>query len=816
MDAPQTQDLKGEVLTDKSEPIPGAICTVTGGILPPEGVSETTSERGGFVFQGLVPGTYDLTCASVGFQPLAKGGIEITDTQAPFVQMILPAEVVVKQTIEVKEKAPTVSQQSTTQPARLAAPQLAALPLVQQKFKAALPLVPGVVRTPDGKINIKGTVETQGMLTVDSAETVDPVTGSFSIEIPIDAVQSVEVYKSAYRAEFGRFSGGLTAVETKPPSDTFHFEINDFIPTPRIKNGHMVGIADNSPRLYVTGPLFKNKLSVSESILYEFSRQPVRGLPWPNNETKTEGMNSYTSFQYIFTPQHLLTASVDIFPRRLQYADINSLVPQSASSDYDQTGFSLGLSDRYVRSSGAMLATQFQFMRFDSYAHGQGALAMLVTPDGWSGNFFNSYSRNSSQEQLRQSYQLPRKEFKGKHDLEVGWEVFHRYYAGTNRSRPVLVERADASSAERIDFTGAGNLNVADTEVAGFLQDHWAFNDHLAVDAGLRYSGQTLGEPTNFAPRAGMVYSPSESGKTILRGGFGVFFDREPLLAGDWVQNPTRVVTFFDSHGNPLGPPVPYPNSYIKVQENGTVVVPSKNRLDSTPHNLTWNGELDHQFAPSILVKLSYLSSRTYDQFVVDPRVLPAGPTLLLSNTGSARYHEFESTVRLRPMEKADVSFSYVHSISRGDLNSLTALFIPFQAPVIRPDAVAATPSNVPDRFVTWGTFKLPGQMTFGPVFDIHTGFPYSIVDALQNYVGTPMSQRFPTFASLDFRVTKDFRLSFLPGLRNHKMRLGFFAYNITDHGNPRDVYNNITSAYFGHFVGFQHRLYDASFDIVY
>src|SRR6516225_3445285 len=334
MGAPQTHDLNGEALTEKGEPIPGAICTLTGGLLPEQGVSSTTGEKGGFEFQGIMPGRYTLTCASVGFEPVVKEDMEVTEAEVPFIQMVLTPEVVVKQTIEVREKAASVVQESTTQPpARIAAPQLAALPLVQQKFKAALPLVPGVVRTPDGKISIKGTVETQGMLTVDSAETVDPVTGSFSIEIPIDAVQSVEVYKSAYRAEFGRFSGGLTAVETKPPSDTFHFEINDFIPTPRIKNGHIVGIADNSPRLYVTGPLIKNKLTFSEAILYEFSRQPVRGLAWPNNETKTEGVNSYTSFQYIFTPQHLLTASVDVFPRHQQYANINSLVPQPASSD---------------------------------------------------------------------------------------------------------------------------------------------------------------------------------------------------------------------------------------------------------------------------------------------------------------------------------------------------------------------------------------------------------------------------------------------------------------------------------------------------
>ena len=101
-----------------------------------------------------------------------------------------------------------------------------------------MPLVPGVVRTPDGRINIKGIGESQGLLLVDSAETVDPVTGAFAIDVPIDAIESLDVYKSAYRAEFGRFSGGLTSIETKPPSSQFHFELNDILPTLRVKSGH--------------------------------------------------------------------------------------------------------------------------------------------------------------------------------------------------------------------------------------------------------------------------------------------------------------------------------------------------------------------------------------------------------------------------------------------------------------------------------------------------------------------------------------------------------------------------------------------------
>jgi hypothetical protein len=109
-----------------------------------------------------VPGTYELTCAAVTYEPIVRSGIEVTEVQAPFVQVVLPAEIVVRERVEVRDKAPTVTAEATAPPATLSAPQLRTLPLTEQKFKAALPLVPGVVRTPDGKMNIKGQVETQG------------------------------------------------------------------------------------------------------------------------------------------------------------------------------------------------------------------------------------------------------------------------------------------------------------------------------------------------------------------------------------------------------------------------------------------------------------------------------------------------------------------------------------------------------------------------------------------------------------------------------------------------------------------------------
>lgn len=822
-----TQDLNGRVLDEHNQPITGAVCTLSGGILPSQGLSASADAQGRFVFPGIAVGSYTLSCAAVGYEPVVKSDVSVTEESYPALDFVLSKEVVVKQRVEVRAKAPGIEQQGAAPPAQLNATQLRTLPLIEEKFKAALPLTPGVVRTPDGKINIKGEVESQGLLLVDSAEMVDPVTGAFSIEIPIDAVQTLSVFKTTSVADYGRFSGGLTTVETKAPSSSFHYELNDFVPTPRIKNGgEIIGIASDEPRFYMTGPIISNHLNVSEAFEYDVNNQPVRGLAWPNNEIKTQGFNSFSSLQYIASDRQVVTANVDLFPLRREYADISSLIPQSASSNYGQKGVSTGSTDRYLFASGGILTSLFQYMKFDSNAYGQGTNNMVITPGPnlargvdfvWNGDFFNKYVRYSDDEELAENYQFPKRHFLGTHDMKAGIEIDRRTYAGTSLSHPVLLDRQDGTLAESINFTPAGNLHATDTEYALFAEDHWAFRDNLSVDYGLRYSYQTVGEPAAFSPRGGVVYSPGSSGRTIFRGGIGVFYDRVPLLAGDFTQNPERVVTLYNELGVPVGPPVTYQNAYIEVKENGQQIVPSHNRLDSTPHNLTWNLEVDREFTPAVLLKASFLSSRTFQEFTINPLSLPGTPpTLLLTNTGVSRYDEFETSLRLRPVERADVSFAYVHSKASGDLNTLSAIYTPFEAPVIVPNQFGPLPSNIPDRVVTWSRLKLPDEITVSPVFDIHSGFPYSAIDVFQNYVGAPDSLRFPPFASLDLNVTKDFRIAFLPWVRNHKLRLSVSVFNLTNHYNPRDVYNNVTSPYFGQFAGLEHRLYDTYLDIVY
>jgi hypothetical protein len=405
----------------------------------------------------------------------------------------------------------------------------------------------------------------------------------------------------------------------------------------------------------------------------------------------------------------------------------------------------------------------------------------------------------------------------GQHTVKVGGDFVHRSYHGSSLSHPVQLLRPDGTLAARLEFSGPASLAAEDTETAAFVQDHWMFKENLAVDVGLRFSGQTIGERALFAPRMGMVYSPGRGGKTIFRAGVGIFNDRVPLLAGDFTNNPTRTVQFFDAAGLPQGAPLVFQNAYVQVDEKGRRIIPPGRDLGSTPYNLTWNLELNRELLPHVVVRFSYLTSRTFDEFVMDPLALPGStPIFLLTNTGGTRYHEFESTLRVRASARADLNFSYVRSLARGNLNTLTQVYVPFEQPVIRRDFYADLPSNIPHRVVAWGRFKLPREVTLSPLLDVHSGFPYSAVDVLQNYVGAANSRRFPIFLSLDLRMTKDFRVPITSWLKKHKFRVDFTVFNLTNHANPRDVYANVASPNFGSFLGYQHRVYDLSLDIVY
>jgi Carboxypeptidase regulatory-like domain len=788
---------------------------------PPAAVPLTadTDDAGHYEFKDVKPGSYVLSVSQAGFATFSKS-LTLKPSEAAVVDIRLELQTVAEQ-VEVSETTQTIATEDATTPTiSLTQRQLISLPTAQEKIREVLPVTPGVVKTLDGKLDFKGADENQSLLLVNSARTTDPVTGSFAVPVPTDAVQSFNIYKTPYNAGLGSFTGGLVEVETKPPDDGFSYRLKSFIPSVLGKQGSMIGLQEATPGIDFSVPLIKHKLLFSEIFQYDMKKRTVRGLPWPYDISKKQGFSTFSTLEAILSEHHIVTLTVNAYPLRVQHADINALEPQPASNDLNQTGETLGLTDRYQFSSGAIFSTIAQYTRFDSNAHGQGIADMLITPEGYGGNYFNRWSRKGKEFQLVSAYQFAKKEWLGHHELHVGVDFDHRSFTGTSTSNPVQILNQDGTLAEQITFLPGTLLNASDSAVAEFIQDHWVLDSHWAADLGARLSSETNGWSAAVAPRAGVAYSPGDDGKTAIRAGVGLFYSLLPLLAGDYSANPSQVITPFGPGGIPSGPSLTYTNAYVGGLNPLTASgLPSQ--TDTTPRNLTWNIQVEHALRKNVFLRVGYIDSHTSYLFTIDPFTAAAsGQSLLaLTNTGSSHYRELEGTVHFTVHGSNEVNVSYIRSQTRGDLNNLSSVFIPFQQPVIRPNVYGILPYDIPNRVVSWGIFSLPKKIKFSPIIDLHSGQPYSNINTLQDYVGTPNGQRFATFFTLDIKIYRQFRIPFLGSDhgkgKGHHMRLGFYSLNLTNHGNFNAVYNNVTAPNFGQFVGFLDRREGAVLDFV-
>src|SRR5439155_9146823 len=193
---------------------------------------------------------------------------------------------------------------------RMTAQVMQTAPIASERFQDALPRIPGVVRGPDGLLNVSGTRSNQSALMFNSADGTDPVTGEDAIELPIDAVSAIQVRGAAFAPEFGLSTGAVTTVETQRAGDSWQITVNDLEPRPRRRAGEFRGIESVTPRFTMGGPIVAGKVSLLESVQYEYSQTRVFGLPAFESDMELQSFESYSRVDWSLAATNHFTGSV--------------------------------------------------------------------------------------------------------------------------------------------------------------------------------------------------------------------------------------------------------------------------------------------------------------------------------------------------------------------------------------------------------------------------------------------------------------------------------------------------------------------------
>ena len=763
-------------------------------------------------FKDLAPGTYAVSVSSPGFQEITEQNISLAAAKTVQLDLILrPATQ--QQQVDVAASAENNIPATSSSVTGLEREAVKRLPSRPATVADALPLVPGVVRAPDGAVEIFGANETQSSLLVNNADVTDPASGQFGPTVPVDSVESVEVAKTPYLAQYGGFTAGVVSVGTRRGGDKWHFELNDPLPEFRIRSLHLRGIKSVSPRFSLNGPLIKNRLYFAESLDYSLSKNSVLTLAFPYNENKKTSLNSFSQLDLVVSPKHIVTATFHVVPSRAMFENLDFFNPQPVTPNLTSRDYGVTVIDRLETGLGLLQST-VNFRRAEARVRGQSNQDMVLTPLGNQGNYFGRQNRRAARIDWMENLQLPSFKFRGRHDMQIGLNASHSEDQGTFQPRTTDVTDVSGVIVKRIEFTGTGHFDRQDWETSSFVQDHWTINRGFSVDLGARWERQAIAQSSRIAPRTGFVWTPFSGHATTIRGGAGLFFERVPLNVYAFSFYPEQIVTLFSPLGTPIDGPRRFANlTRLRHRSKLRFPFPGLNSGNFSPHALAWSMEIEQPVSNSLLVRASYLQRNSSGLVTLAPALVDGRDALVLGGDGTARYRQFELAARLSFQKERRIYFSYARSLSRGDLSDASAFLGNFPQPVVQATQFTNTTASVPNRLLVWGDFALPMKFRVSPLLECRTGFPFAVRNSLQEYAGIPYSDktRYPAFLSLDASLAKDFQVT-----PKHAVRLEVRGLNLTNHFNALAVHSNTADPKFGSFFGNYTRRFRLDFDFLF
>ena len=206
-------------------------------------------------------------------------------------------------------------------------------------------------------------------------------------------------------------------------------------------------------------------------------------------------------------------------------------------------------SDNYVLSAKAVAQTRFQFSRLTPAVAATGGtttpVVLISIKDSLaldSGTLIagTSTSGATDRQETRFQFQEIFAYIHGAHSMKFGADI--------QRIKSTFIDLSDASGTW--DFGSAGdflantpsryrqNFLTSSTQhntYAGvYAQDEWRIKPNLMISYGLRFEDESIVRDfNNWGPRFAFAYDPFKTGKTVIRGGAGIFYNRALLRTID-------------------------------------------------------------------------------------------------------------------------------------------------------------------------------------------------------------------------------------------------------------------------------------------
>jgi hypothetical protein len=210
---------------------------------------------------------------------------------------------------------------------------------------------------------------------------------------------------------------------------------------------------------------------------------PVQTLEYPNKETKSEYINSFTQLDYIVNDLHQITGTFHFAPRKDEFVNLDFFNRRPVTPNWKGRDFTGTLIDRYTIGT-SLLESGVSVKSYTIDVWGQGRAEMNISPAGNTGNYFSEQNRDATRAEWTETVSLAPITAWGAHNLKFGTVFGRTTNDGQLFARPVNITDAQSRLLRRIEFTGGQPFDLTDTEVAAFGQDHWNLTPKLSLDAG--------------------------------------------------------------------------------------------------------------------------------------------------------------------------------------------------------------------------------------------------------------------------------------------------------------------------------------------